>query len=324
MLDGRGEFHHVSHGQFQDLTMDSIVAVFQDILSDSNTIFVGLLIFLAAGTLAFSLMAAVRVRGAAKKRTARIMSDEDRRGHGRSLQYSSAKALSKLIEYTTKQAGIYDPRGVAFFFIGRTALAIGLAAAIFIVVPLIKPIGGSFFWLMVVAGGIAGYIGPSFYIDRRISTRTLQHRSGFPDFMDLLVVCADSGLSMEASLERVGKELGQGYPSLSANIHLTNLEIRAGRPLKDALEHFADRLALEEARAFATLINQSIDLGSSITDAMRVYSDDMRHKRLSRAEEKAYALPAKLAVPMMVCIFPVLFVVILLPVIVRLHVGGYF
>jgi tight adherence protein C len=334
MLDGRREFHHVSHGQFQDLTMDSIFAVFQEILTDSNTMFMGLLVFLAAGTLAFSLMAAVRVRGAVKKRTARIMNDEERRGHGRSLQYSSAKALSKLIEYTTKhysesnqenmkvlrrrliQAGIYDPRGVAFFFIGRTALAIALAAAIFIMVPLIRPIGGSFFWLIVVAGGIAGYIGPSFYIDRRISARTLQHRSGFPDFMDLLVVCADSGLSMEASLERVGKELGQGYPSLSANIHLTNLEIRAGRPLKDALEHFADRLALEEARAFATLINQSIDLGSSITDAMRVYSDDMRHKRLSRAEEKAYAL--------MVCIFPVLFVVILLPVIVRLHVGGYF
>ena len=324
--------------------MDAILAVFQEMLIDSNSMFMGLLIFLAAGTLAFSMMAAVRVRGAVKKRTARIMNDDDdeRRGHRRSLQYSSAKALSKLIDYTTKhysesnqenmkvlrrrlvQAGIYDPRGVAFFFIGRTALAIGLAAVLFIMVPLIRPVGGSFFWLMVVAGGIAGYIGPSFYIDRRISARTLQHRSGFPDFMDLLVVCADSGLSMEASLERVGKELGQGYPSLSANIHLTNLEIRAGRPLKDALEHFADRLALEEARAFATLINQSIDLGSSITNAVRVYSDDMRHKRLSRAEEKAYALPAKLAVPMMVCIFPVLFVVILLPVIVRLHVGGYF
>jgi len=322
--------------------MDMIGAVFGDMLSDSNTIFMALLIFLAAGTLAFSVMAAVRVRGAVKKRTSRIMDDQERRGHGRSLQHSSAMALTKLIEYTTKhysesnqdnmkvlrrrlvQAGIYDPRGVAFFFIGRTALAIGLAAAIFIVLPLIRPMGGSLFWLMVVAGGIAGYIGPSMYVDRRIAARTLQHRSGFPDFMDLLVVCADSGLSMEASLERVGRELGQGYPSLSANIHLTNLEIRAGRPLKDALEHFADRLALEEARAFATLINQSIDLGSSITDAMRVYSDDMRHKRLSRAEEKAYALPAKLAVPMMVCIFPVLFVVILLPVIVRLHVGGYF
>ncbi|MGB8184809.1 MAG: type II secretion system F family protein, partial [Pseudolabrys sp.] len=319
--------------------MDMILTVFGNMFSDGNTMIMALLIFLAAGTLAFSVMAALRVRSAVKKRTSRILSDQERASQGRSLQDSSAKALTKLLEYTTKhysetnqehmkvlrrrlvQAGIYDPRGVAFFFIGRTALAIGVAAAIFIFLPLMKPVGGSMFWLLIVAGGVAGYVGPSMYVDRRISARTLQHRSGFPDFMDLLVVCADSGLSLEASFERVGREIGQGYPSLSANIHLTNLEIRAGRGLKEALENFADRLALEEARAFATLINQSIDLGSSITDAMRVYSDDMRHKRLSRAEEKAYALPAKLAVPMMVCIFPVLFVVILLPVIVRLHVG---
>jgi tight adherence protein C len=322
--------------------MDMINALFGDMLRDSTTMLVALLVFLAAGTLTFSLMATVRVRGAVKKRTSRIMADEHSTGHRRSLQHSSQKTVSRLIEYTTKhyseandenmkvlrrrliQAGIYDPRGVAFFFIARTALAVGLAAAIFMFLPLVRPLGGSFFWMIVMAGGVAGYVGPSIYIDRRVSARKLEHRSGFPDFMDLLVVCADSGLSMEASLERVGRELRQGYPSLAANIHMTNLETRAGRPLKDALEHFADRLALEEARAFATLINQSIDLGSSITDAMRVYSDDMRHKRLSRAEEKAYALPAKLAVPMMVCIFPVLFVVILLPVIVRLHVNGFF
>src|SRR5262245_65860960 len=119
-------------------------------------------------------MAAVRVRGAVKKRTARIMNDEDRRGHGRSLQYSSAKALSKLIDYTTKhysesnqenmkvlrrrlvQAGIYDPRGVAFFFIGRTVLAIGLAAVLFVLLPLLRPVGGSMFSLMIVDGGIGG------------------------------------------------------------------------------------------------------------------------------------------------------------------------
>jgi len=323
--------------------MDSMVTVFGNMLQDSNTMLMGLLIFLAAGTLAFSVMAAVRVRGSVKRRTARILTDDERKAnHARSLQYSSQKTVASLIEYTTKhygsandenmkvlrrrlvQAGIYDPRGVAFFFIARTVLAIGLAFAVFLLLPLVRPTGGTFFWLMVIASGVAGYVGPSMYIDKRISARKLEHRSGFPDFMDLLVVCADSGLSMEASLERVSRELGPSYPSLTANIHLTNLEIRAGRPLKEALEHFADRLALEESRAFATLINQSIDLGSSITDAMRVYSDDMRHKRLSAAEEKAYALPAKLAVPMMVCIFPVLFVVILLPVIVRLHVNGYF
>jgi tight adherence protein C len=321
--------------------MNTLLSTFGNTFRDSDSLLMALLVFLAAGTLAFAAMAFVRVRGAVKRRTARVI-EEGPGNERRSLRYSSRKVVTQLIEYTTKhygegddanmkvlrqrliQAGIYDQRAVAFFFIGRTVLAIVLAGAMFVLMPLVMSKGGSMFWLMVIAGGVAGYVGPSVYIDRRIAARKIEHRSGFPDFMDLLVVCADSGLSMEASLERVGRELGDSYPSLTANIHMANLEIRAGRALKDALERFAERLALEEARAFATLINQSIDLGSSITDALRVYSEDMRHARLSRAEEKAYALPAKLAVPMMVCIFPVLFVVILLPVFVRLHVGHYF
>ena len=321
--------------------MNMMATAFGSIFRDNANLLMAMLVFLAAGTLAFSVMVFVRVRGSVKRRASHILDESERGNPKRSLRYSSMKAVTQLIEYTTKhysttndenmqvlrrrliQAGIYDPRGVAFFFIGRTALAIGLAAAVFVARPMIASHGNTFFWLMIIVGGIAGYIGPSFYIDRRIASRKEEHRAGFPDFMDLLVVCADSGLSMEAALERVGRELGDSYPSLSANIHMTNLETRAGRPLKDALERFAERLALEEAHAFATLINQSIDLGSSITDALRVYSDDMRHKRLSLAEEKAYALPAKLSVPMMVCIFPVLFVVILLPVFVRLHVGHY-
>jgi tight adherence protein C len=321
--------------------MNAIAAILGNVFRDSNSLMMALLVFLAAATLAFSLMAFVRVRNSVKRRTDRIMDEGERHG-ARSLRHSSTQAVARLIEYTTKhyastsgdnmkvlrqrlvQAGIYDPRGVAFFFMARTALAILLAALVFGLLPMLTHKGSSFFWLMVMVAGIAGYVGPSVYVDRRIAARKLEHRAGFPDFMDLLVVCADSGLSMEASLERVGRELGDGYPSLTANIHMTNLEIRAGRNLKDALERFADRLALEEARSFATLINQSIDLGSSITDAMRVYSDEMRHKRLSLAEEKAYALPAKLAVPMMVCIFPVIFVVILLPVYVRLHIMHVF
>jgi tight adherence protein C len=320
--------------------MNTTLSIFSNVFRDGGNMMMALLVFLAAGTLAFSVMALARVRGAVKKRTARIM-DEGSGRPGRSLRHSSQKAAAQLLEYTTKhygganvedmkvlrrrliQAGIYDPRAVAFFFIARTALAVGLAAASFVVLPMLGQAGGSF-WLMVVVAGIAGYVGPSMYIDRRIAARKLEHRAGFPDFLDLLVVCSDAGLSMEASLERVGRELGDSYPALTADIHMTNLEVRAGRTLKDALERFAERLGLEEARSFATLINQSIDLGSSISDAMRVYSDDMRHKRLSRAEEKAYALPAKLSLPMMVCIFPVLFVVILLPVFVKLHTGHYF
>jgi tight adherence protein C len=298
-------------------------------------------VFLAAGTLAFSLMAVVRVRGAVKRRTASILEDDRGRKPARSLRYSSLKAVTRVIEYTTKhysesdnddakvlrqrlvQAGIYDSRGVAYFFMARTALAVGLAAALFVILPIIRPNAGSFFWLMVIVGGIAGYVGPSMYIDKRISARKVEHRSGFPDFMDLLVVCADAGLSMEAALDRVGRELSDSYRSLSANIHMATLEMRAGRTLSETLDHLADRLGLEEARSFATLLQQSEKLGSSLTDALRVYSDDMRHQRLSRAEEKAYSLPAKLSVPLTLCVFPVVIIVIMLPVYVRFKVGAY-
>ncbi|MEA2977353.1 MAG: tight adherence protein [Alphaproteobacteria bacterium] len=324
--------------------MGTIVDLFVGIFGDSSAMMLGLLVFLASGTLAFSLMAGVRVRTAVKRRAVSIIDETERQRNAqgsRSLRYSSIKAARALIDYTTKHysssddgnmkvlrrrlilAGIYDTRGVAFFFLLRTALAIGLALGAFVIAPMILDAQGSVLWLLVVAGGIAGYVGPSIYIDRRIKARKQEHRSGFPDFMDLLVVCADSGLSMEAALDRVGRELSDSYPSLCANIHIANLEIRAGRTLSEALEHLGDRLGLEEARSFATLIQQSAELGSSITSALRVYSDDMRHKRLSRAEEKAYALPAKLSLPMMLCIFPVLFVVILLPVFVRIHTGHY-
>ncbi len=315
---------------------------FEMLLSDGNTTLVGVLVFLAAATLTFCIMAVVRVQGSVKRRAANIgggLADMERSGGSRSLRHSSLKAAARVVEYTAKhysvgnneetkvlrrrmiQAGIYDQRAVAYFFLGRTAFAIAFAALAFFFLPMEQ--GTPHFWLFSGLGGIVGYLAPSLYIDKRIRSRKAEHQADFPDFMDLLVVCADAGLSMEASLERVGRELGDSYPSLTANIHMTNLEIRAGKTMSAALEHFGDRLGIEEARSFATLIQQSAELGSSITDALRVYSDDMRHKRLSRAEEKAYSLPAKLAVPMMICIFPVLFVVILLPVFVRLHLGNY-
>jgi len=301
------------------------------------------LIFLAAAVLAYGMMAAVRVRGAVKRRAAGIgeAPDGDPANEGGSLRQTSLKAAQRLLDYTAKhygsgyegdakilrqrlvRAGIFDPRAVGYFFASRIVLSIGLALAAFVALPMLITMSSSMYWLCVIVFGVLGYVGPIFYLDRRIASRRDQHRAGFPDFMDLLVVCADAGLSMEASLDRVGRELSDSYPSLTANLHMTNLEIRAGRTMTEALEHLGDRLGIEEARSFATLIQQSAELGSSITEALRVYSDDMRHKRLSRAEEKAYALPAKLTVPMMICIFPVLFVVILLPVFVRLHLGNY-
>jgi tight adherence protein C len=314
-----------------------------EIFEDSTSLVLALTIFIATTTLVFGILAALQLRGAVRKRTAVIGRESpeiDRQGGG-SLRDASMKAVQRLIERTTRHysslddsnmrvlrnrlvnAGFFDPRAVGYFFLVRAAGAVGGGAAFVLMAPLLPEGFNSMFWPLVGLGGVVGYLVPSLALDRIIARRRDEYRTGFPDFMDLLVVCADAGLAMEAALERVGRELGPSYPALSANIHMTNLEIRAGRTLTEALEHFAARLGLEEVKSFATLIQQSSELGSSITDALRVYSEDMRHKRLSIAEEKAYALPAKLSFPLMVCVFPVLFVVILLPVFVRVKLGVY-
>jgi len=323
--------------------MDFVFEFLNEIAGGDSTLVVSAFVFLSAAALAFGIMAIVQVRVAVKRRAAGIGTAEKKHGDDdpRSLRYASKMATQRLLDYTSKhysgentgevkelrrrliQAGYLDARAPALFFFARALAAVVLAVVAFFAAPYILRDDSTMFWPTVLIGGIFGYFAPTFYLSRVIATRTTEHRTGFPDFMDLLVVCADAGLSMEAALDRVGRELADSYRSLSANIHMATLEMRAGRTLSETLDHLADRLGLEEARSFATLLQQSEKLGSSLTEALRVYSDDMRHKRMSRAEEKAYSLPAKLSVPLTLCVFPVVIIVILLPVFVRLKVGNY-
>jgi tight adherence protein C len=324
--------------------MDALSTLFPT--TDGASLLMSVVVFAAAAILAFGIMASVRVRTDVRRRTASIAvagagAAAGAEGGSRSLRHASARATQRLIDYAnphfspseegeTKklrrqliQAGFLDARAGAFFFLARVVMAVVLAGGAFMAAPVVVGSGSSLFWPFVWLGAIGGYLSPKVYIDRRIAARRNEHRAGFPDFMDLLVVCADAGLSMESALDRVGRELTDSYPSLSQNIYMTTLEIRAGRTMSEALEHFADRVGLDEARSFATLLQQSEELGSSLTEALRVYSDDMRHKRMSIAEEKAYSLPAKLSVPLIVCIFPVIIIVIMLPVYVRFTYGVY-
>jgi tight adherence protein C len=341
-MDAGRQSDHVQNGQLQDLTaMNFLLDLFEG--KDGDPSFaVAAMVFLAVTLAAFGIMVFLQTRGAFKRRTASMAGIAgDHSGGIQTPTRTGVDAVHKLIESTTKhylsidsenmkilrrrlvQAAIFDPRAVGAFFLLRAALAVALGAVAAMTLPMLVAKFEQFVWMFAGIGGLAGYVAPSLLLDRRIVAKRQEYRTAFPDFMDLLVVCADAGLAMEGALERVGRELAESYPSFAANIHMTNLEIRAGRPLSDALEHFGDRLGLDEVRSFATLIQQSDELGSSITEALRVYSEDMRHKRLSIAEEKAYALPAKLSLPLMVCIFPVLFVVILLPVFVRIKMGAY-
>ena len=164
---------------------------------------------------------------------------------------------------------------------------------------------------------LCGYYLPRFFLNSRIKQVTGRNKLGFPDFMDLMVVCAEAGLSIEAALDRVGRELGPSYPELSTHLSIASLEMRAGNSMHESLKSLADRLALEEVKAFATLLQQSKELGTSLSEALKVYSDEMRHKRVSLAEEKAYALPAKLSIPVTGFKLPDVLLVAILPSIVR-------
>lgn len=220
------------------------------------------------------------------------------------------------------QAGYMDPRAVGWFFLIRFA-AFALFAVGALVLGATSGDDASALnrWVFVLGTGALGYFVPGLILSQKIRAKMVEYRNGFPDFMDLMIVCSDAGMSMEAGIERVSKELGPTYPSLAENLQLVSIELRAGRVLEDALRSLGDRLSLDEVRSFATLLQQSKELGTSLSGALRVFSDEMRHKRMSLAEEKAHALPAKMSVPVTVCILPVVLMIAIIPVIVKIVVG---
>ncbi|RWA75556.1 type II secretion system F family protein [Mesorhizobium sp. M1C.F.Ca.ET.193.01.1.1] len=218
------------------------------------------------------------------------------------------------------QAGYMEPRAVGMFFLIRFAALVGGALGAFLVNHWAASAESTMTsrWTFIILSGAAGYFLPGLVLTQKVREKMREYRNGFPDFMDLMIVCSDAGMSMEAGIERVSKELAKTYPSLSLNLQLVSLELRAGRSLDDALKALADRLSLDEVRSFATLLQQSKELGTSLSGALRVFSDEMRHKRMSLAEEKAHALPAKMSVPVTVCILPVVLMVAIIPIVVKL------
>lgn len=237
--------------------------------------------------------------------------------YARSDPDNVARLRMKLI-----RAGYLDPRAVGIFFLARfVAMVAGGVAGLILGATLFAEASSATRWLTVLAMAAAGYNAPGFALSRQMATRMREYRDGFPDFMDLMIVCSDAGMSMEAGIERVSRELMQTYPALGQNLHLVSIELRAGRSMDDALKSLAERLGLEEVRSFATLLQQSKELGTSLSGALRVFSDDMRHKRMSLAEEKAHALPAKMSIPVTVCILPVVIMVAIIPLIVKFSTG---
>lgn len=215
-------------------------------------------------------------------------------------------------------AGYFKPAAIAWFYFVRVVLACMFPALVLIANQIIVfDVTSSQFLTIVMGSAIAGLFAPNVFISRRIKKLQQQCRDGFPDFMDLLVICAEAGISIDQAIGRVSSELAPSFPHLGACLHLASLELRAGRPLTEAFNTLANRMGIDEAHSLGSLLQQSEELGTSLSHALRIYSEEMRDKRMSRAEEKAHALPAKMTLPLTMFVFPVILVVILLPVYVR-------
>ena len=171
-----------------------------------------------------------------------------------------------------------------------------------------------------IVGGIAAMLGlylPSIFIRAKADRRQQKIINGFPDALDLMLVCVEAGLGLEAAFSRVGMEMTRSHPLLAEQFGSVVLELRGGRSQEDALRRMADRAGADEIRAFATLLIQSHKLGSSIAQTLRTYASEMRERRRMRAEEKAHRLPVLLSVPLVTCMLPVMIGVLMLPAVIR-------
>ncbi|MDX5403341.1 MAG: type II secretion system F family protein [Rhodobacterales bacterium] len=173
---------------------------------------------------------------------------------------------------------------------------------------------------LILAGIVSGivFILVNALLDRKAKQNEILYRRLFPEFLDLLVVCVDSGMSVEAAIDRVAHEFLATKPSFGQHLAIITLEVRAGRPLHEALNNFAARIHLEEARTLSVLFRQSLELGSSVIKTLRVFSKEMRQRRLLLAEEKANALPVKMLFPMAGFLFPVNLIIVLVPIMMQI------
>jgi tight adherence protein C len=172
-------------------------------------------------------------------------------------------------------------------------------------------------WLrryMTVAGVLVGaYKAPDIWLKNKVTKRSHAVRKGLPDALDLLVICAEAGLTVDAAFGRVAKELGKAYPELGDEFGLTAIELGFLAERRNAFENLAMRVDLEAVRGVVTTMIQTEKYGTPLASALRVLSAEFRNERMMRAEEKAARLPAIMTVPLILFILPTLFVVILGP-----------
>jgi tight adherence protein C len=296
-------------------------------------VFLGLVfIVAAAGVFGF---AAVMVPSAARQRLGILVADDAHapRIAGRWLRRVAdwTRPISRLsmpeegfekssLKLRFVHAGIRNPNAVPAFFGVKTLLTLGLPLAGFALLTVSgSPLKGNSLMLGMVALAALGYYGPNLILSRMVMVRQREIFEGFPDALDLMTVCVEAGLGTEAAMLRVADDLQLKSPVLADELHLVNLELRAGADRERALRNLAIRTGVEEVDGFVTMISQAERFGTSIAASLRVHAEMLRTRRRQRAEEAAAKIALKLLFPLIFCIFPSLMVVLMGPAMIQIY-----
>jgi tight adherence protein C len=216
------------------------------------------------------------------------------------------------------QAGYPDPSAVPIYWASRFTLAASLAIASLLTLPLFDipfvQILLGVIWLTAL-----GWVGPTFYVRSKLKGRQKEVQKALPDMLDMLVVCVEAGLGLNQAIVRVADEIDHVSPVMSEQLAIVNLEMRAGTPREEALKNLAERTGLVDIKSLVSMLIQTDRFGTSIADALRVHSDTMRTKRRQRAEEAAAKTTIKLVFPLVLFVFPAMFVVVLGPSVIAIY-----
>jgi tight adherence protein C len=213
-------------------------------------------------------------------------------------------------------AGYRAPSAVQVYWSVRLLLPLLLLGVTLLALPFMPKLSLNMGIGAVVSAVALGWLAPAFYVNKRKQKRMTLLLGAFPDALDLLVVCVESGLALPQAIERVADEMAVSQPELALELALVNAQVRAGIPSSEALKQLAERTGLEDIRGLVSLLAQSIRFGTSIGATLRIYAEEFRDRRMQLAEEKAAKIGSKLIFPLIFCLWPSFFLVAIGPALV--------
>lgn len=220
------------------------------------------------------------------------------------------------IQLKLLQAGYKSKNAVRVFFFAQFALGLGLLGLGLIYMLLTRDDGDvstKKMMMTVLIPGVIGYMAPKYWVTRRVDERKEEIINGFPDALDMMLVCVEAGQSLDQSIVRIAVELRAGFPALAEEFQIVAHEMKAGKDRIQVLRDLSERAGVPDISSFVTVLIQSAQFGTSIADALRVFAEEMRDKRVMRAEEKANTLPTKMTLATMMLTLPPLLIILIGP-----------